>query len=132
MQYAENQGIAVVEDLKIKNMTKSAKGTKETLGKKVKQKKGLNRAITQQSWGMFFALLEYKLQERGGELIKVDPKHTSQTCNKCGHVSKENRKSQSKFECESCGHSDNSDVNRTKNILARGIHGINASLQIAV
>ena len=132
LQYAENQGIVVVEDLRIKNMTKSAKGTKETPGKQVKQKTGLNRSITQQSWGMFFELLEYKLHERGGQLIKVDPKHTSQTCNKCGHVDKNNRKSQSKFECISCGHSDNADVNGAKNILDRGIHGNNASLQIAV
>jgi len=132
LQYAENQGIVVVEDLRIKNMTKSAKGTKETPGKQVKQKTGLNRSITQQSWGMFFELLEYKLQERGGQLIKVDPKLTSQTCNKCGHVDKNNRKSQSKFECISCGHSDNADLNGAKNILDRGIHGNNASMQIAV
>jgi len=132
LQYAENQGIVVVEDLRIKNMTKSAKGTKETPGKQVKQKTGLNRSITQQSWGMFFELLEYKLQERGGQLIKVEPKYTSQACNFCGHVDKKNRKSQNKFECISCGHSDNADVNGAKNILARGIHGNNASHQIAV
>jgi len=132
LQYAENQGIVVVEDLRIKNMTKSAKGTKETPGKQVKQKTGLNKSITQQSWGMFYVLLEYKLHDRGGQLIKVDPKHTSQTCNKCGHVNKSNRKSQSKFECISCRHSDNADVNGAKNILARGVHGNNASLQIAV
>lgn len=132
LQYAENQGIVVIEDLKIKNMTRSTKGTKETPGKKVKQKKGLNRSITQKSWGLFFEFLEYKLQERGGKLIKVDPKHTSQTCNRCGHIAKENRKSQSKFECISCGHSDNADINGAKNILARGVHGNNASLKIAV
>ena len=132
LQYAENQGIVVIEDLKIKNMIRSTKGTKETPGKKVKQKKGLNRSITLQSWGFFFQLLEYKLHERGGHLIKVDPKHTSQTCNRCGHISTENRKVQSKFECISCGHSDNADINGAKNILARGIHGNNASLKIAV
>jgi len=132
LQYAENQGIVVVEDLKIKNMTKSAKGTKEKLGKSVKAKAGLNRSITQQSWGLFFEFLEYKLKERGGQLIKVDPKFTSQTCNSCGHVSKNNRKSQSKFVCESCGYSENADVVGAKNILARGVHGNNASLKIAI
>ena len=129
--YSENQTV-VVEDLKIKNMTKSAKGTTETPGRQVKQKQGLNRVITQQSWGLFFELLEYKLQERGGELIKVDPKHTSQACNECGHISKENRKSQAKFVCTACGHSVNADTNAAKNILVRGIHGNNASHQIAV
>jgi len=132
LQYAENQGIVVVEDLKIKNMTKSAKGTKESPGKNVKQKAGLNRLITQQSWGMFFELLNYKLKERGGKLIRVDPKHTSQTCNTCGCVSKESRQSQSKFVCTACGYTANADTNAAKNILVRGIHGNNASHQIAV
>ncbi|MDD3591388.1 MAG: transposase [Sulfurovum sp.] len=129
--YSENQTV-VVEDLKIKNMTKATKGTVETPVKNAKAKRGLNRVITQKSWGMFFEMLNYKLRENGGQLIKVDPKFTSQTCNKCGHVSKENRKTQDKFVCDSCGHSDNADTNAAKNILARGIHGNNASLQIAV
>ncbi len=129
--YSENQTV-VVEDLKIKNMTKATKGTVEKPSKNAKAKRGLNRSITQQSWGLFFELLEYKLQHRGGQLIKVDPKHTSQTCNECGHVSKENRQSQSKFVCTSCGHSANADTNAAKNILARGIHGNNASHQTRV
>ena len=65
----KNQTV-VVEDLKIKNMTK---GTVEKPSKNAKAKRGLNRVITQQSWGMFFELLEYKLKENGGELIKVNP-----------------------------------------------------------
>jgi len=129
-QYSENQAV-VVEDLKIKNMTKSAKGTEEKPGKNVAQKRGLNRSITQQSWGMFFMLLEHKLKENGGELIKVNPQFTSQICNECGHTSKENRQSQSKFVCTACGHRDNADINASKNIRDRGIHGSNASLQIA-
>jgi putative transposase len=130
-QYSENQTV-VVEDLKIKNMTSKTKGTVEKPSKNASAKRGLNRVITQQSWGLFFELLEYKLIERGGQLIKVDPKYTSQTCNECGHISKENRKSQDKFVCTSCGHSENADINASKNILARGIHGNNASLKIAV
>jgi putative transposase len=129
--YSENQTV-VVEDLKIKNMTKATKGTVEKPSKNASAKRALNRVITQQSWGLFFELLEYKLSERGGQLIKVDPKFTSQTCNKCGHISKDNRKSQDKFVCTFCGHSANADINASKNILARGIHGNNASLKIAV
>ena len=117
-QYSENQTV-VVEDLKIKNMTKATKGTVEKPSKNAKAKRGLNRSITQQSWGMFFELLEYKLKENGGELIKIDPRYTSQTCNKCGHISKENRQSQSKFVCTSCGHTANADINASKNILAK-------------
>jgi len=132
LQYAENQGIVVIEDLKIMHMTKAAKGTVETPAKNVKAKRRLNRSIIQQSWGLFFKMLEYKLEERGGKLIKVDPKHTSQICHNCGYVSKQNRKSQSRFVCDACGYSDNADVNGAKNILDRGIHGNNASHQIAV
>jgi len=51
LQYAENQGIVVIEDLKIKNMTKATKGTVETPAKNASAKRGLNRSITQQSWG---------------------------------------------------------------------------------
>ena len=128
--YSENQTV-VVEDLKIKNMTKATKGTVEKPSKNAKAKRGLNRVITQQSWGMFFELLEYKLKANGGELIKVNPQFTSQICNECGHTSKENRQSQSKFVCTSCGYTANADINASKNILARGIHGNNALHQIA-
>ena len=136
-QYSENQTV-VVEDLNIKNMTSKTKGTTEKPSKNVKAKRGLNRVITQQSWGMFFELLEYKLKARGGELIKVDPRYTSQTCNKCSHISKDNRQSQSKFVCTLCGHSANADTNASLNILDRGIQSLggihptlNASLKIA-
>jgi putative transposase len=130
-QYSENQTV-VVEDLKIKNMTSKTKGTVEKPSKNAKAKRGLNRLITQQSWGMFFEFLDYKLKANDGELIKVDPHHTSQTCNHCGYVSKENRKSQSKFVCTACGHSANADTNASLNILDRGIHGNNALHQIAI
>ncbi|WP_298446317.1 transposase [Ferrimicrobium sp.] len=42
-----------LEALKIKNMTKSAKGTKDKPGKNVAQKSGLNRSVLEQGWGMF-------------------------------------------------------------------------------
>jgi putative transposase len=130
-QYSENQTV-FVEDLKIKKMTSKTKGTVEKPSKNAKAKRGLNRLITQQSWGIFFEFLDYKLKANGGELIKVDPHHTSQTCNHCGYVSKENRKSQSKFVCTACGHSANADTNASLNILDRGIHGNNALHQIAI
>ena len=115
---SENQTV-VVEDLRIKNMSKSAKGTIEKPGKSVKAKSGLNRVILQQGWSEFTTMLEYKLERRGGILIKVDPKYTSQKCSSCGHTSKTNRKSQSRFVCEECGFTKNADINAAKNIMAR-------------
>lgn len=109
----------VVENLKLKNMTKSAKGTIEEPGKMVKQKSGLNRVILDVSIGEFFRQLDYKAEWRGKTITKVDAKHTSQKCSNCGHVEKSNRKTQSRFECVKCGHCENADQNASKNILAR-------------
>jgi putative transposase len=129
-RYSENQ-VVVVEELNVKNMTKSAKGTEEKPGKNVRAKSGLNRSILKNGWGMFFEMLDYKTARRGGRLVKVSPEYTSQTCNVCGHVSKENRKSQSRFKCEACGHTANADINAAKNIRDRGMTGSNASQQTA-
>ena len=112
---AEQYDLAYIEDLRIKNMTKSAKGTKEKPGKNVKQKSGLNRQILASAWGTLELCLNYKM-----EVQKVNPAYTSQTCRQCGHVAKANRPSQSEFKCTACGHSDDADVNAALNILASG------------
>ncbi len=117
---AKNHGVIVMEDLMIGNMTKSAKGTANDPGKNVKQKAGLIRAILAQGWGYFKRMLEYKLKERGGRLVLVNPAYTSQRCSKCGHVAADNRKTQSQFTCVACGHSMNADHNAALNILAAG------------
>ena len=116
-----NFDIIVVEDLKIKNMAKSAKGTLKKPGKNVKQKSGLNRSILKEGWSIFLTMLEYKCDWYSKEFIRVDPKFTSQICSECGFKSKKNRKSQSRFECNSCGFKINADHNAAKNILARGL-----------
>lgn len=123
---SENQTIAV-ENLMIKNMSKSAKGTEEVPGRRVKEKSGLNRSILQQSWGKFFEMLAYKLKRNGGQLIKVDPRFTSQKCSHCGHIEKENRKSQAIFICKSCGFTANADYNASVNILYAAGTAVKAS-----
>ena len=112
-----------LEDLRVKNMTKSAKGTLENPGKHVKQKQGLNRSILRQGWGQFERLIEYKAQWYGAEVIYVNPRNTSVLCNTCGYSSPLNRQSQSHFECKSCGKIENADINAAKNILTRGQRG---------
>lgn len=116
---AKSHGIVVLEDLKIKNMTASASGTIAKPGRKVAQKRGLNRAILQQGWSEFERQLSYKLAWSGGELRKVPAHFTSQACSCCGHVSSKNRNKE-RFKCVSCGHVDHADVNAAKNILALG------------
>ena len=117
---AKNHSIICVEDLKVSNMSASARGTKESPGKNVKQKSGLNRSILDQGWYGFFQMLSYKLEQRGGKLIKVDPKSTSRTCPRCGLVSAENRKSQATFACIGCGYRSNADEVGAINILRAG------------
>ena len=112
--------VIAIEDLKIKNMSASAKGTAEKPGKNVNAKSGLNKAILDAAWGEFARQLEYKLGWRGGELIKVNPAYTSQKCSACGHTHADNRKSQAAFACLGCGHKDNADSNAARNILAAG------------
>lgn len=111
--------LIAIEDLRLRNMSKSAKGTIDAPGKHVKQKSGLNRSILDLGIGYFFTMLEYKSDWYGRELIKVNPKNTSRTCRSCGHVAKESRKTQSQFVCVKCSYTANADVNAAQNILGR-------------
>lgn len=119
-QISKNHAMIVMEDLRIANMSKSAKGTIEEPGRSVKAKSGLNRSILDQGWYSFRQMLDYKQLWRGGELRLVPPQYTSQKCSVCGHTEKENRKIQAGFVCLKCGHSENADLNASKNILAVG------------
>jgi putative transposase len=118
---SKNHAIVVMEDLQIGNMVRSARGTIEHPGKRVRQKAGLNRAILDQGWGEFQRQFGYKLELAGGELILVNPAYTSQECSVCHHVSPENRKTRDGFECVACGHAEDADVNAAKNIKAAGL-----------
>jgi putative transposase len=117
---AKNHSLVVLEDLKIKNMTASAKGTIAAPGKKVKQKAGLNKAILDQGWGELARQIEYKLRWLGGTFLKIPPQYTSQKCSCCGHTEKSNRNG-IKFVCLDCGFVAHADTNAAHNILAAGL-----------
>ena len=117
---SKNHALVCVEDLQVRNMSKSASGTAEQPGKQVRQKSGLNRSILDQGWGVFRSQLEYKLEWNGGMLVAVPPQNTSLTCPNCGYISKENRKSRAKFECMSCKYKNHADIVGAINILERG------------
>jgi len=103
------------EDLRITNMTASARGTAQAPGKRVRQKAGLNRAIGQAAWGLLLARTEHKAP---GRVELVNPAYTSQRCSECGHTVPGNRESQSVFRCRACGFSCNADVNAARNTAA--------------
>lgn len=110
-----------VEDLRIANMTRSAKGTIEQPGRNVRQKAGLNRSILTGGWGLFVARLQDKAP---GRVETINPAYTSQTCSRCRHVDRNSRKNQALFCCTACGHTAHADVNAAKVIAAgRAVRG---------
>lgn len=119
-ELANEHPVIAIEDLKVKAMTASSRGTIAKPGKNVKAKSGLNRSILDTAWSDFARQLGYKLQARGGALVRVPAAYTSQACSACGHIDKLNRASQARFKCVACGHAENADVNAAKNILAAG------------
>ncbi len=104
-----------VEDLKIGNMTRSAKGTAANPGRNVRAKAGLNREILRSGWGLLVRRLADKAP---GRVEKVKPQFTSQRCSACGQVDADSRESQARFVCTACGYACNADVNAARNIAA--------------
>jgi IS605 OrfB family transposase len=112
---ARRYDVIRIEDLKIRNMTRSARGTIDAPGRNVAAKAGLNRSILQQGWGLFARCLEYKAP---GRVEKINPAYTSQTCSQCKTRDREARESQAVFRCRACGYWGNADVNAARNIAA--------------
>lgn len=117
---SQNHAMVCIEDLQVRNMSKSAAGSTEKPGKNVRAKSGLSKSILDQGWFEFRRQLDYKLAWQGGWLVAVPPQYTSQTCPCCGHVSKDNRQKQAKFECVECGFEENADLVGAINILRAG------------
>jgi len=104
-----------VEDLDVRTMTRSARGSVDAPGRNVRAKAGLNRAILAAGWGL---LVRRLAQKAPGRVEKVPAAYTSQRCSACGHTAAESRESQSRFRCVACGHVANADVNAARNIAA--------------
>ena len=141
-EISKNHAVVFVEDLQVRKMCKSSKGTKDQPGKQVAQKSGLNRAILDGSPFELRRQLQYKTEWRGGLFYAVPPQNTSRTCpvvwGGCGQVSADNRKTQAKFVCLKCGLSANADFISAVNIREAGLaslacsqpsHAVSASWQ---
>jgi putative transposase len=112
---ASRYDVIRIEDLQIKNMSRSAAGTVDSPGTNVAAKAGLNRSILAQGWGLFARRLEDKA---AGRLEKIPPAYTSQTCSQCKIRDREARESQAVFRCRACGYCGHADVNAARNIAA--------------
>jgi len=117
---SQNHAMVCIEDLQVRNMSRSAAGSTETPGTNVRAKSGLNRSILDQGWFEFRRQLDYKLAWNGGWLVAVPPHNTSRTCPCCGHVSADNRQTQAQFRCVECGFEEHADVVGAINILRAG------------
>jgi hypothetical protein len=118
---AKSHGLVAVEDIRITNMTRSARGTLQHPGKNVRAKAGLNRSILGMAWGRAVWMLAYKCPDHGGELIKASAAYSSQTCAECGQVAAESRRSRERFCCVACGHAAPADTNAARVLLQRGL-----------
>ncbi len=117
---SQNHAMVCIEDLQVRNMSKSAAGSTEKPGRNVRAKSGLNMSILDQGWFEFRRQLDYKLAWRGGWLVAVPPQNTSRTCPCCGHVSADNRQTQAQFLCVECGFEENADLVGAINVLRAG------------
>ncbi|WP_157041773.1 RNA-guided endonuclease InsQ/TnpB family protein [Nitriliruptor alkaliphilus] len=113
-------GILAVEDLELRNMTRSARGTVEEPGSKVAQKQGLNRELQDAALGKLTIRICVKAESAGRRVWMVNPSNTSRACSQCSHTDRANRPDQATFSCTACGYEANADLNAAANIADRG------------
>ncbi len=110
-QYADTHKTLVVEALQIDNMVKNHH---------------LAKSILDASWGAFLDILEVKAGNAGHQMIRVNPRFTSQKCYKCGEIVQKSLSVRTHI-CPFCGSIADRDVNAARNILKSGLgpgHGL--------
>jgi putative transposase len=126
-ELVERYDLLVVEDLQIANMLRRAKPVPDPanpgqyLRNGAQAKSGLSRSIGDAGWGGFVSILRAKAEDAGRIWIEVDPRHTSDGCEKCGYAAAENRVTQAAFECQRCAHRAQADEHAARNILRAGL-----------
>ncbi len=123
----ERYDLLVVEELQNANMVRRAKPVADPdnpgqyLANAARAKSGLSRSISDAGWGRFVSTLRAKAEEAGRTWIEVDPRHTSDGCENCGHAAPENRVTQADFVCQLCAHRAQADEHAARNILRAGL-----------
>jgi putative transposase len=100
-QYAEHYQMIAVEKLSILNMV---------------QNHSLAKSIMDASWGAFLAILEDKAARAGHQVVRVNPRFTSQKCHNCGEIVQKSLSVRT-HRCPFCGYIADRDVNAAQNIL---------------
>jgi putative transposase len=101
-QYSEHYRYIAVEDLQITTMVKNHH---------------LAKSIMDASWGAFLAILEAKAESAGHQVIRVNPRFTSQKCHQCGEIVQKSLSVRT-HTCPFCGYVADRDVNAAQNILS--------------
>ncbi len=109
-----------VEGLSVSNMTRSAKGTIEAPGRNIAAKAAMNKAIHDASWTRLKELVRYKAELKGGSVVEVNPRGTSQICSGCGTIVRKALRCR-RHECPDCGLSIDRDHNAAINVLHRAV-----------
>lgn len=110
VQHTPNGATIVLENLKnIRETSRMGRG-------KQNKNVGNKRRLHSWSFAQLYSFIEYKAEAHGMTVVKVDPRHTSQQCSRCGYQHRSNRRSQSLFKCRHCGYSLNADLNASVNI----------------
>ena len=115
--------VIVLENLRVANMIRSARGSKRRPGRNVAQKRGLNRSISRQGWAQFATRIEQKAAASGVVVVKVPAPGTSQRCSCCGEKGERRGKV---FRCERCDLGLDADVNAAVNVRAAGLRYLDA------
>jgi putative transposase len=77
------------------------------------------RRLHSWSFTQLKSFIQYKAEARGCTVVVVDPRHTSQQCNRCGHQARNNRRARGLFKCRQCGYELHADLNASRNIAAK-------------
>ena len=121
----EQVKLLVFEALGVRRMTARPKAKQDEQGRWIRNgaraKAGLNRAILGSAWGRTKDNCTYKARRAGKLVLEVPAPYTSQACSQCGYTHPDNRPSQAEFVCQRCGHSENADLNASRNIRDRGV-----------
>lgn len=105
-QLADQYDGVVIENLNMQGMAQALR---------------FGQSVHDNGWGMFTTFLQYKLEEQGKKLIKIDKWFpSSKTCSCCGQVRESLSLSERTFRCE-CGFESDRDVNAAINIKHEGM-----------
>jgi putative transposase len=102
-RYADAYSTIVVEDLNLRGLARSR----------------LAKSILDAAWGAFLLILTCKAASAGGQVIRINPRFTTQKCSQCGELVQKSLSVRTHI-CPWCGYVADRDMNAAQNILKAG------------